>query len=65
VYKMLHTKKRKKTGKQIFRRGDLSKEHEFSKLRKAAYSLAVGHNGKILHHARFVVLQLELALRGH
>lgn len=55
VHKMLLNKKRKKTDKQIFRR-DLSKEHELPKPRKAAYSLAFGHNGKILHHARFVVL---------
>lgn len=47
-------KKKKKKVKQLFRRRDLSQEHEFPKLRKAAYSLAVGHNGKILHHTRFV-----------
>lgn len=35
-----------KKDKQISRRGDLSKEHEYPKLRKAAYFLAVGHNGK-------------------
>lgn len=52
MYKKLLTKKKKK--KKLFKRGDLSKEHEFPEQGKAAYSLAVGHNGEILHHTRFV-----------